>query len=428
MRRLTGIWFIFVSFALQGQVKLHLDSQLLKAYESRYPWGENLLCIPFYCDPFYESFYNKSDTVGLCGRYVFVDRSYAVRIRPGFDMPCWFQPRFSEGLCAVSKDGQIVYIDTTGVVRIHTGLQACSPQKNKVLPFKNGRSKVYRGGVVLKHYYDIYYIDRNGNRIPAKAIVKVKPKPPPTPVIVASVTPPVQSNSSAPTKESDANPVNPYFELPVKNPGGKYHPEPMEASVLLKGKVYKDNLLLLYYNCGAYQIERMGIEDTSYCDKWVFTDTFFNVRIAGGFTLPCGFEPEFSEGLCAVAKDSMIVYMDVNGRTVVQTGLKACSPENNKASTFRNGIATLYAGSPQVKGLYTTIAINTKGERVRLLEFDDLELAELKVGLFSNLTPEEAVNCFVGKGKTNGLWFLVEKSGKIRKNWIRFESLDYSSG
>ena len=34
---------------------------------------------------------------------------------------------------------------------------------------------------------------------------------------------------------------------------------------------------------------------------------------------------------------------------------------------------------------------------------------------FSNLSAEEAKNCFVGKGKTNGMWFLVEKSGKVRK-------------
>jgi hypothetical protein len=68
-----------------------------------------------------------------------------------------------------------------------------------------------------------------------------------------------------------------------------------------------------------------------------------------------------------------------------------------------------------VNGLYTTLAINTRGERVRLLEFDGLDLAEKKLDMFRNLSADEAVNCFVGKGKTNGIWFLVEKSGKVRK-------------
>jgi hypothetical protein len=95
--------------------------------------------------------------------------------------------------------------------------------------------------------------------------------------------------------------------------------------------------------------------------------------------------------------------------------LKACDTVLNKASTFKNGIATLYVGDKLTKGLYTTLAVNTKGERVRLLEFDELDLAEKSIGKFKNLNPEECANCFVGKGKTNGLWFLVEKSGKVRK-------------
>lgn len=52
---------------------------------------------------------------------------------------------------------------------------------------------------------------------------------------------------------------------------------------------------------------------------------------------------------------------------------------------------------------------------MRLLEFDDLDLAEKSMGKFKNLTLEECANCFIGRGKTNGLWFLVEKSGKVRK-------------
>jgi hypothetical protein len=185
--------------------------------------------------------------------------------------------------------------------------------------------------------------------------------------------------------------------------------------VVLFSKFHGDNRILLFFDCGSYQLEKMDMRDTVYCGKFVFTDTFFNVKIAGGFKLPCGFEPEFSEGLCAVSVDSNIVYIDTLGKIVVQTGLKSCSKENNKVSTFKNGIATLYKGDANVRGLYTTSAINRSGERVRLLEYDDLDLAEGKVGEFKNLNSEEAKNCFVGKGKTNGLWFLIEKSGKVLK-------------
>jgi hypothetical protein len=44
-----------------------------------------------------------------------------------------------------------------------------------------------------------------------------------------------------------------------------------------------------------------------------------------------------------------------------------------------------------------------------------IEQAGKKLEQFSNLSAEESVNCFVGRGKTNGIWFLIEKSGKVRK-------------
>lgn len=411
MKKVLILFLMAVPLFVNAQVKLHLDSQLLKAYEARYHWGENLICVPFYCDPFYEHLYKKGDTNGLCGRYVFVDRQYNVRIKPGFDLPCWFEPRFSEGLCAVSMDNRIVFIDTAGKVRIKTDLTACSAQKNKVLPFRNGLAKVYRGGQTLKHYYEVYYIDRNGKRQTQEVLVKVKPRPPKVDKRRDAVIAAVPAEN---TPETPSVPVL-LSDMPVSRQGGKYHPEGPEAEKLLRSGKVRNNLLLLYYNCGGWQTEHMSMEDTVYCGKWVFADTQFNVRIARGFALPCAFEPEFSEGLCAVSVDSFITYIDTLGRPVLKTALKACSPENNKASTFKNGIATLYSGDPVVKGLYTTVAINTKGERVRLLEFDDLELAELKLEQFSNLGAEEARNCFVGRGKTNGIWFLVEKSGKIRK-------------
>ncbi|MEZ4804037.1 MAG: hypothetical protein R2852_00730 [Bacteroidia bacterium] len=208
----------------------------------------------------------------------------------------------------------------------------------------------------------------------------------------------------------------PSFLVPVKRlPKGKYPIEDHLASKLLSEKSHNDNRILVYFECGAYQLENMNSSDTINCGNFVFTDTFFNVKIAGGFSLPCAFEPEFSEGLCAVSIDSMIVYIDTMGNQVINTGLKACNNENNKVSTFKNGIATLYKGDPSVKGLYTTSAIDRTGQRVRLLEYDGLDLAEGKVDMFKNLNAEEAKNCFVGKGKSNGLWFLIEKSGKVRK-------------
>ncbi len=411
MRRviiLLGI-ILFIN-QTEAQVKLCLDSSLKKAYIKRYGFHDGLMCVPFYCDPFCPTPYKKNDTSGLCGKFVFVDTGFRVKIKPIFDLPCYIEPRFSEGLCAVSMDNRIVFIDTAGKVVIRTELAACSANKNRVIGFKNGKAKIYKGSGGIRNIYDIYYIDHTGKRLPNTILVKVKLKPKPVLVVNEPVKP----------KDTGAlvyTPIYtmPVFELPKSYPKGKYPVTTEQASFMLNAIPHSDNRMLIYFDCGPYQLENMSDDDTVYCGKFVFTDSSFNVKISGGFSLPCGFEPEFSEGLCAVAKDGYLVYIDTNGIVKVNTGLKSCDTIMNKASTFRNGIATLYIGDKQVKGMYTTIAINTSGDRVRLLEFDELDLAERKLGMFKNLTAEECVNCFVGKGKSNGIWFLVEKSGKIRK-------------
>jgi hypothetical protein len=410
MRKLIVLVFICAFNMLNAQVLLHLDSTLKEAYIKKYHFSEDLLCVPFYCDPFYETFYKKGDTNGLCGKYVFVNRKFELKIRPGFSLPCSFEPRFGEGLCAVNIGNKITFIDTLGKILFTTNLSACSPQRNKVQPFKNGKSKVYKGSNTLKHFYEVYYIDRQGRRIPEKVLVHVLPKKVKSePVTVVATSKPSTILPPA------APPVFQLPDLPKAFPRSIYPIDSINAKRFLSENKHDNNRMLLYFDCGSYQLENMDIRDTIYCGKFVFADSSFRIKIAGGFKLPCGFEPEFSEGLCAVAIDSLIDYIDTSGRVVIQTGLKACGPNSNKASTFRNGIATLYTADTLVKGMYTTQAINTKGERVRLLEFDDLELAEKKIEMFSNLTAEESINCFVGKGKTNGLWFLVEKSGKVRK-------------
>lgn len=400
-------WLFFS--VLSAQVKLCLDSTLKQAYIKRYGFYDGLMCVPFFCDPFCTS-YKKNDTIGLCGKFVFVDTGFRVKVRPGFEIPCYFEPRFSEGLCAVSIDNKIAYIDTTGKVVLKTDLLSCSSGKNRVHGFKNGFAKVYKGSGGIRNIYDIYYIDIKGKRQPQTVMVKVKLKP--KPVLVVNEPKIPEDTSKAVTRPVFTMPV---FELPRTLPKGKYPITKEQADMMLSSIPHKDNRMLIYFDCGPYQLENMSDDDTVYCGKFVFTDSAFNVKISGRFSLPCGFEPEFSEGLCAVSKDGYLVYIDTNGMVRVNTGLKSCDTIVNKASTFRNGIATLYIGDKSVKGLYTTIAINTNGERVRLLEFDELELAELKVGLFKNLTLEECANCFVGKGKTNGIWFLIEKSGKVRK-------------
>ena len=412
MRKAVFLVLLFPVFFAQAQIVLQLDSMLKVAYEKKYHFSEDLMCVPFYCDPFYETFYKKGDTNGLCGKYVFVNRKFELKIRPGFSLPCTFEPRFGEGLCAVNIDNRIAFIDTLGKVQFSSNLLACSPQRNKILPFKNGKAKVYKGGNTLKHYYEIYYIDIKGKRIPEKVMVHVVPKKlKPDPVIVA-VTP---TKPAVINPETVAPPMFQLPDLPIAFARSIYPIDSINAKRFLSENKHQDNRMLLYFDCGTYQLENMDIRDTIYCGKFVFTDSSFRVKIAGGFKLPCGFQPEFSEGLCAVAIDSLIDYIDTSGRVVVQTGLKACGPNSNKASTFRNGIATLYVADSLVKDLYTTLAINTRGERVRLLEFDGLDLAEKKIEMFRNLSADEAVNCFVGKGKTNGIWFLVEKSGKVRK-------------
>ncbi|MFM6982697.1 MAG: hypothetical protein ACKOXF_01095 [Chitinophagaceae bacterium] len=406
---------VFVNLS-QAQVKLCLDSTLKVAYIKKYGFSDGLMCMPFYCDPFCQPAYKKGDTVGYCGKFVFVNRDFVVKVKPVFDIPCGFEPRFSEGLCAVSIKNQLCFIDTLGQVKIVTDLLACSNHRNRILPFKNGKAKVYKGSGTLKNYYDVYYIDKDGKRIREPLLVHVRKKP--LPMLVSGnkkdTTIRVAVNDVSPDTEPELL-SDDFFEIPRSIPRGKYPMTEGDLKMYLKSMPHRDNRMLIYFECGPYQIENMAEEDTVYCGKFVFTDTFLNVKIAGGFNLPCGFEPEFSEGLCAVAKNNYLVYIDTTGQVIVNTGLKACDTVLNKASTFKNGIATLYVGDKRTRGLYTTQAINTKGERVRLLEFDDLDLAEKFIGKFKNLLPEECNGCFIGKGKTNGLWFLVEKSGKVRK-------------
>jgi predicted DCC family thiol-disulfide oxidoreductase YuxK len=403
--------FIFIANLANSQVKLHLDSALKKHYIKTYGFFENRMCIPFFCDPYYDKKYKKDDTVNLCNRYVFVDTSFIVKIKPLFNIPCWIEPRFSEGLCAVNIQNEIVFIDTNGQIAIKTGLNACSFHQNKVIPFKNGLSKVYEGKHLNKKYYQIYYLNKKGEKVNQSFFVKVKTKEEIATIALNSIKQKknkIETTLLSPIDKTD-------ILIPRKSIPNHYPVEPNEKRKIKQTFISSRSLHLIQFRCGEYQLENMALSDTIYCGKYIFVDSFFNVKIAKGFQIPCSFEPEFSEGLCAVSIDSNIVYIDTLGNVIINTKLKACSAENNKASTFKNGIATLFQGDEKNKGIYTTTAINTKGERVRLLEFDDLALAEEKVNLFKNLNPEECSNCFVGKGKSNGIWFLIEKSGKIRK-------------
>jgi hypothetical protein len=395
---------------VKGQSKLYLDSALKNHYIKSYGFHENRMCIPFYCDPFFEKNYKKNDTIGLCGRYVFIDTSFIVRILPIFSLPCWHHPRFSEGLCAVNINNEIVFIDEIGKIVIKTGLSACTFSQNKALPFKNGLSKIYQGSQHIKKYQHIYYINKKGEKVKSDVYIRIIPKNE-NPNIYVSTNLKKANNKI----ETNINLFKIPEYIPESGKMGYFHADEIERNRLKNKFKNNKNLQLVQYRCGEYQMENMAIEDTVYCGKYVFIDSLFNIKISKGFKIPCAFEPEFSEGLCAVAIDSNIAYIDTLGRPIINTGLNACNDENNKASTFKNGIATLFQGDAKNKGLYTTIAINTKGERVKLLEFDELALAEEKQHLFKNLQPEECLNCFVGKGKSNGIWFLIEKNGKIRK-------------
>ncbi len=398
---------------VNGQVKLHLDTSLITHYKKVNKSNNNRLLIPFYCDPFYEHLYKKTDTLKLCGKFVFVDSAMNLKIKPFFDLPCWFNPYFQENLCAVSVQNELVYIDTLGNIKINTGLAACSNNKNKAFPFKNNKARLVKGSNTLKKYFTAIYIDTLGNPIKSQIAVKFKLKP----ILIVS-------NPKKPVNPIDTKPdiinVEPnvpkldFSFIPKNSPKLKCFIPEREAEII-KEKNKGKSLFLIQYQCGSYQIENMNLEDTVFCNKYVFVDSNFNVKIAKNFEIPCAFEPEFSEGLCAVGYDSMIVFIDTLGQIRIKTNLKACDPSYNKASTFKNGIATLYRGDPKLYGFYQTIAINTAGERVRLLEFDDLELAELQWQLFKNIELSETSQCFIGKGKTNGIWFLIEKSGKIRK-------------
>ncbi len=396
MKKAATIIFLFLSFSVNAQ-RLWLDSTLQAHYVAKYGFSENLICIPFYCDPQYADKYNSKDT-SMCGKFVFVDKNFKVKIPPIFQLPCSFEPCFSEGICFVNKNNSIVAMDTNGKILFNTNLKACSPEKNKIFPYIKGRAKVMQGNPEVRFFYTIYYIDRKGKKLYNTFTVnywKGNQAPP-------NITPPVLTQ----------------IEIPEISKPNYYPISNEEAQKILSKTPHANNRMLLFYQCGDYQNERMSQEDKKYCGKFVFTDTFFNVKIGSGFDIPCAFEPQFAEGLAAVGLDSNIVYIDTAGKVVINTGLHSCNKQNNKASTFRNGIATLYQGDLNTPGLYHTIAINTKGERVRLLEFDELELAEKVMHKFSNVNANEVADCFIGKGKSNGYWFLVEKSGKVKRKLI----------
>ncbi len=409
------LYLLFLAtFICKGQViELPLDSMLREAYIAKYPFSEGLTCIPYFCDPFHARQIYKQDT-WMCGKFVFVNKNFIVKIKAVFELPCSFEPRFGEGLCAVNIKDEIVFIDTLGREVINTHLAACSPQKNKALPFKNGKSKIYKGSMVAKNFAEIYYINKAGQRLREKVFVKVKLKP----ILIAGKEDHKNNENEKKKELEKRDTFKLVFDLPAIVVKNRYPIAPTDAAILLKKYPHRNNRMLLYYECGDYQKENMAREDMIYCSKFVFVDTLFNVRINSGFQMPCAFEPEFSEGLAAVGIDSQIVYIDTAGRVKINTHLASCNREMNKASTFKNGIATLYQGDSRYVGSYTTVAINTSGERVRLLEFDELELAEKKIDKFTNLTIEEATDCFVGKGRSNGLWFLIEKSGRVKKKLV----------
>jgi hypothetical protein len=452
--RVLLVCFFFVLQA-KAQVVLRLDSSLKQAYIKKHGFHDGLLCIPFYCDPFKDQLYAKTDTLGLCGKMVFVDTGFRVQIKPIFKMPVWQFPQFSEGYCTIVNGEYLALMNTKGEIVLTTELLAYSPQKNKLLPFKNGLAKVYRGGNALRHYYEVYYLDAKGHRVAPQILVKVKPKPKPkirvydlmvlkyyydTIAINSIAVDAVQVDRSfqefennldevevpnemsevVDEKDKSNTAIKPqhHFELPTVFKRMVYPIEDEARNRLLHEQTFNDNRLLMFFDCGQYQIENMDIRDTIFCNKFLFVDSLMQIKITPSFDLPCGFQPEFSEGLCAVAKHGKIVFIDTLGVERIQTGLKACGKFNNKVSTFKNGIATLYIADTLTKGLYQTQAINTQGERVRLLEFDDLDLADKLYQKFTNITIEETANCFIGKGKTNGLWFLIEKSGKVRKKLV----------
>jgi hypothetical protein len=58
MRKAVFLVLLFPVFFAQAQIVLQLDSMLKVAYEKKYHFSEDLMCVPFYCDPFYETFYN----------------------------------------------------------------------------------------------------------------------------------------------------------------------------------------------------------------------------------------------------------------------------------------------------------------------------------------------------------------------------------
>ena len=361
--KLKFTYFLFLVFALFScnhsycQTKLYLDSMLKEAYLKKYPFSENLTCIPYFCDPNFHHLISKKDT-NLCGKFVFVNKQFEVKVPPIFQLPCHFEPKFGEGWCAVNMNNELVFIDSSGKTQLNTKLLACSPHKNKITAFKNGKAKIYKGSGGVRNYYDVYFIDKRGQRIPEIIYVNIKPKNIKIDALLASN---IKNNNSKPV-----------FDLPLVLTKNRYPITEIEADKYKRKTKHQNNRMLLYYECNENMLEKIAPEDTIYCNKFVFVDTFFNVKISKGFQLPCAFEPEFSEGLCAVSIDSQIVYIDTLGKVIIKTGLASCSKENNKATTFKNGIATLYKGNSSNNGDYQITAINTIGERVRLLEFDHL--------------------------------------------------------
>src|SRR5690606_14506627 len=71
------------------------------------------------------------------------------------------------------------------------------------------------------------------------------------------------------------------------------------------------------------------------------------------------------EGYCGVAQKGMLVYLDSNGNTSIQTGLRSCSSDKHKLGRLNGGRARVYKGYGKFRHYYEVYEIDRSGKRIK---------------------------------------------------------------
>lgn len=393
-----------------------------------------LALIHYVCDGVNYKKMTKQE-LALCDGYVFIDTGFRVKIGPVFEVPCTFYPRFSEGLCAVSIKGMMSYIDTTGKVKFSLGLKSCTPKEwVNAGPFNKGIAVINTGDNKSNKPLKKFYINTSGEKVRKPFIIPAvlagiagSKKPyipkPQDPAIVANRPPDLvivedtENNNNGNNNNDNNNNGN-------LNPGKTYiHDKWLLDDKAKKAfyarKPFVNGIAFVEYKCNDKILSQIDEQTATYCGKYVFVDSALNVKFPVAFDKPCAFLPEFSEGLSPASVNGKIVYINLKGETVINLNIPNCGAEMIVPGPFEDSVAVIQKGNPETNGFDPLYRIDRQGNKLPNLGFDNLLPAAYGVGKYTGLTVADTPGRYIGKGPTNGIWFLVDAKGRVLRKLDR---------